>query len=136
VGDHFNTFYHNYLHFELTGAQKKVLKQIRSDLKSGHQMNRLLQGDVGSGKTMVALMSMLLATDNDYQACIMAPTEILAIQHYESITKMLGEMDVKVGLLTGSTKKKKRDSIHKDLIKGEFANINRNACTYRRQCEI
>lgn len=120
VGDHFNTFYHNYLHFELTGAQKKVLKQIRSDLKSGHQMNRLLQGDVGSGKTMVALMSMLLATDNDYQACIMAPTEILAIQHYESITKMLGEMDVKVGLLTGSTKKKKRDSIHKDLIKGEL----------------
>ena len=89
VGDYFNTFYKEYLPFELTNAQKRVVREIRADMGSGRQMNRLLQGDVGSGKTLVALMSMLLALDNGYQACMMAPTEILANQHYETIKELL-----------------------------------------------
>jgi ATP-dependent DNA helicase RecG len=120
VGDAFNIFFHDHLKFELTGAQKKVLKEIRRDMKTGQQMNRLLQGDVGSGKTLVALMSMLLAVDNNYQSCIMAPTEILANQHFESVAEMLGEMNVKVGLLTGSTTKKKREVLHASLRSGEM----------------
>jgi len=120
VGDLFNEFYHNNLPFELTGAQKKVLKEIRNDVGSGHQMNRLLQGDVGSGKTLVALMSMLLAVDNSYQACIMAPTEILANQHFEGISELLKGMNIHVGLLTGSTKKKQRRILHENLLNGEL----------------
>ena len=120
VGDSFNDFFHHYLPFELTGAQKKVLKEIRIDVGSGHQMNRLLQGDVGSGKTLVALMSMLLAKDNNYQACIMAPTEILANQHYEGISELLQKMNINVGLLTGSTKKKDREILHESLRNGEM----------------
>lgn len=106
VGDVFNTFYTKNLPFQLTGAQKRVLKEIRNDVGSGRQMNRLLQGDVGSGKTLVALMSMLLALDNGYQACMMAPTEILANQHYETIKELLFGMDIRVELLTGSIKGK------------------------------
>ncbi len=120
VGDAFNTFFHKQLEFELTGAQKKVLKEIRKDMKTGQQMNRLLQGDVGSGKTLVALMSMLLAVDNHFQSCIMAPTEILANQHFESVSEMLGDMNIKVGLLTGSTTKKKREVLHASLRSGEM----------------
>lgn len=119
VGDVFNIFYKNYIPFELTGAQKRVLKEIRKDLNTGHHMNRLLQGDVGSGKTLVALLSMLLAVGNGYQAAIIAPTEILATQHYESISELLASMDVKVKLLTGSTKKKDRIPLHEGLINGE-----------------
>lgn len=120
VGDHFNDFFHSYLPFELTGAQKKVLKEIRIDVGSGQQMNRLLQGDVGSGKTLVALMSMLLALDNGYQACIMAPTAILANQHYEGISELLQKMNINVGILTGSTKKKARETLHQSLRNGEM----------------
>ncbi|MCU0454735.1 MAG: ATP-dependent DNA helicase RecG [Bacteroidales bacterium] len=116
VGEKFNTFYFNNLPFELTTAQKKVMKEIRKDLGSGRQMNRLLQGDVGSGKTLVALMSMLIAIDNGYQACIMAPTEILAAQHFETITKMLKGMDMKVHLLTGSSRKSLRKEIEESLL--------------------
>lgn len=119
VGSVFNEFYKEYIPFEPTGAQKRVVKEIRADLCSGRQMNRLLQGDVGSGKTVVALMSMLLAIDNGFQACIMAPTEILATQHYEGICSMLGKMPLKVVLLTGSTKKKERTKIHEELLSGE-----------------
>ena len=119
VGDVFNTFYAKNLPFELTGAQKRVLKEIRNDVGSGRQMNRLLQGDVGSGKTLVALMSMLLAIDNDYQACMMAPTEILVNQHYETIKSLLFGMDVRVELLTGSVKGKKREAVLKGLLTGE-----------------
>ena len=104
VGEIFNTFYAKNLPFELTGAQKRVLKEIRRDVGSGKQMNRLLQGDVGSGKTLVALMSMLIALDNGYQACMMAPTEILANQHFETIRELLYGMDIRVELLTGSEK--------------------------------
>lgn len=111
VGDLFNSFYKNYLPFELTGAQKRVLKEIRQDTAKGYQMNRLLQGDVGSGKTIVALLCMLLAADNGFQSCMMAPTEILARQHYESISKMLKDMPVKIDLLTGSTPKARRRAI-------------------------
>ena len=118
VGDYFNTFYSNHLPFELTGAQKRVIKEIRADFTTGKQMNRLLQGDVGSGKTLVALMVMLIALDNDFQACLMAPTEILANQHFTTITEMLDGMNVKVALLTGSTKKKEREIIHQDLQSG------------------
>ena len=120
VGENFNNFFHRHLPFELTGAQKKVIKEIRADVGSGHQMNRLLQGDVGSGKTLVALMSMLLALDNGYQACMMAPTEILANQHFEGISELLEEMNIRVGLLTGSTKKKDRKLLHEDLLNGEL----------------
>ncbi|WP_431214344.1 ATP-dependent DNA helicase RecG [Puia sp. P3] len=108
VGELFNRFYTQYLPFELTGAQKRVLKEIRRDTGSGRQMNRLLQGDVGSGKTIVALLAMLLSLDNGYQACMMAPTEILARQHYEGISALLKEMPVEVRLLTGSSKSKTR----------------------------
>lgn len=120
VGMLFNTFFHEQLKFVLTGAQKKVLKEIRKDMRTGMQMNRLLQGDVGSGKTLVALMSMLLAADNGFQSCIMAPTEILANQHFESVAEMLGEINIKVGLLTGSTTKKKREVLHNYLRSGEM----------------
>ncbi|MGA1977297.1 MAG: ATP-dependent DNA helicase RecG [Bacteroidales bacterium] len=116
VGENFNNFYFNNLPFSLTGAQKKVMKEIRKDLGSGKQMNRLLQGDVGSGKTLVALMSMLIAIDNGYQACIMAPTEILAKQHYETITGMLRGLNVKVRLLTGSSGKSLRKEISESLL--------------------
>lgn len=118
VGEMFNRFYSEKLPFELTDAQKRVIREIRKDMGSGKQMNRLLQGDVGSGKTLVSLMSMLIAVDNGYQACIMAPTEILANQHYETITKLLGDLPVKVSLLTGSTKKSARSGLHSDLIEG------------------
>ncbi len=111
VGNLFNTFYTNYLPFELTGAQKRVLKEIRKDTGSGRQMNRLLQGDVGSGKTIVALLSMLLAADNNFQTCLMAPTEILANQHYETISEMVKDLPISVKLLTGSTKPKQRREI-------------------------
>lgn len=119
VGEFFNTFYAQNLPFELTGAQKRVVKEIRNDVGSGKQMNRLLQGDVGSGKTLVALMSMLLALDNKFQACMMAPTEILANQHYDTIKELLFGMDVRVELLTGSVKGKKRQAILEGLISGE-----------------
>jgi ATP-dependent DNA helicase RecG len=115
VGNFFNSFYYNNLPFSLTGAQKKVMKEIRKDLGSGKQMNRLLQGDVGSGKTLVALMSMLIAIDNGYQACLMAPTEILANQHYETICKMVKGIGIKVSLLTGSSKRSLRKIIDESL---------------------
>lgn len=118
VGDQFNTFYKEYLPFELTGAQKRVLREIRTDTGSGKQMNRLLQGDVGSGKTIVALLTMLLAIDNGYQACLMAPTEILAKQHFATISSLLKEMPVEVELLTGSTKTAARKKIAKKLSEG------------------
>ncbi|MCD7970705.1 MAG: ATP-dependent DNA helicase RecG [Alistipes sp.] len=121
VGDLFNEFYSGHLPFELTGAQKRVIKEIRSDTVTGHQMNRLLQGDVGSGKTLVALMSMLLAADNGYQSCLMAPTEILARQHYATIYNLLGGMDVNVAVLTGSTRTRERDEILSNL---EVGNID------------
>lgn len=120
VGESFNTFYRDHLPFELTGAQKKVMKEIRRDMGSGRQMNRLLQGDVGSGKTLVALMSMLIAIDNGFQACIMAPTEILAQQHFKSISKFLLGMDIRVELLTGSVKKALRGPIHEALLDGSL----------------
>jgi len=118
IGDYFNTFYHKGLTFELTGAQKRVLKDIRGDTLSGKQMNRLLQGDVGSGKTVVAVMSMLMALDNGLQASLMAPTEILAFQHYESVSAMLGSMGVRVGLLTGSTRAAERKVMLQELQEG------------------
>ena len=118
VGEIFNRFYHENLPFELTGAQKRVVREIRKDVNSNCQMNRLLQGDVGSGKTLVALMSMLLAKDNGYQACILAPTEILAEQHYATIKRMLGGLPVRVELLTGSTKQKDRTPLFEALESG------------------
>ncbi len=120
VGYNFNTFYTNNLPFELTYAQKKVIREIRKDLGSGKQMNRLLQGDVGSGKTMVALMVALIAFDNGFQASLMAPTEILAIQHYNTIKRMLDGIGIKVALLTGSTKKADRKVIHQGIESGEI----------------
>lgn len=120
VGDIFNDFYNKHLPYELTGAQKKVIKEIRTDLATGIHMNRLLQGDVGSGKTLVALMVMLIAIDNGHQACIMAPTEILATQHYNTICEFLKDMPVKVEILTGSTKKSKRKILHEQLKSGEI----------------
>ena len=129
VGRYFNTFYKTCLPFELTNAQKRVVREIQADIKSGKQMNRLLQGDVGSGKTMVALLTALLAIDNGYQVCIMAPTEILANQHYESITQFLSPLALspnspvalpKVALLTGSTTAKQRQPIHEGLLNGEI----------------
>ncbi|NER11384.1 ATP-dependent DNA helicase RecG [Muriicola jejuensis] len=120
VGEHFNTFYQEYLPFELTGAQQKVIKEIRADLGSNAQMNRLLQGDVGSGKTIVALMSMLLALDNGYQSCLMAPTEILANQHYNSLKEIIGDMNINIALLTGSVKKSERKGIHESLEDGSL----------------
>lgn len=120
VGEYFNTFYKNYLPFQLTGAQKRVLKEIRQDTGSGKQMNRLLQGDVGSGKTMVALMCMLLAADNGYQSCLMAPTEILAQQHFNHVEELLKDMPVKVALLTGSTKSAERKLILQAAHEGQL----------------
>ena len=120
VGEVFNTFYSRNLPFELTNAQKRVLKEIRKDVGSGKQMNRLLQGDVGSGKTLVALMSMLMALDNGFQACMMAPTEILANQHYETIRELLYGMEVRVELLTGSVKGKRREAILVGLLTGDI----------------
>lgn len=120
VGDHFNTFYSLHLPFELTGDQKKVLKEIRHNTQTGTQMNRLLQGDVGSGKTIVALLCMLLAIDNGFQACLMAPTEILASQHDAGIRELLTEMNIEVGFLTGKTKAKERKRILQQLQNGEM----------------
>jgi ATP-dependent DNA helicase RecG len=120
VGQYLNTFYKEQLPFELTKAQKKVIREIRADLGSGKQMNRLLQGDVGSGKTLVALMTMLIALDNGYQACMMAPTEILASQHYQTLSKMLSGMNVRVELLMGSTKTADRRRIHDALQDGSL----------------
>ncbi|MCK0156705.1 ATP-dependent DNA helicase RecG [Cellulophaga sp. F20128] len=120
VGEYFSEFYKNHLPFELTNAQKRVIKEIRSDLGSNAQMNRLLQGDVGSGKTIVALMSMLLALDNGFQACLMAPTEILATQHFNGIKELLEKTDINLALLTGSVKKSARKIIHEQLENGEL----------------
>ena len=120
IGEYFNTFYHHYLPFELTNAQKRVIKEIRQDCGSGKQMNRLLQGDVGSGKTLVAVMCMLMSLDNCCQTCLMAPTEILATQHYESIRGMLADLGISIALLTGSTTKKEREEIHRGLQDGSL----------------
>lgn len=120
VGDHFNTFYSKFLPFELTSAQKRVIREIRADMGAGRQMNRLLQGDVGSGKTLVAMMCMLIAIDNGYQASMMAPTEILAQQHFKTITRFLAGMNINLKLLTGSTRIAERRMIHKELESGEL----------------
>ncbi|MDE6266686.1 MAG: ATP-dependent DNA helicase RecG [Muribaculaceae bacterium] len=120
VGMYFNNFYSNYLPFPLTGAQKRVIREIRHDMGSGRQMNRLLQGDVGSGKTLVALLSMLIALDNNVQTCLMAPTEILATQHYETLSAMASPVGVNIKLLTGSTSKKERDEINRQLLDGSL----------------
>ena len=119
VGNNLNKFYKNTLPFELTGDQKKVIKEIRNDFLNGKQMNRLLQGDVGSGKTIVSLMVMLIAIDNGFQSCILAPTEILANQHYKSLSELLINYDVKVDLLTGSSKTRERNLIHSNLLSGK-----------------
>lgn len=120
LGDTFSEFYEHHLPFPLTDAQKRVIKEIRKDIGSGFHMNRLLQGDVGSGKTIVALMSMLIAIGNGYQACMMAPTEILATQHYITLKELLEDMDLRVELLTGSVKKSARTPIHEGLLNGEI----------------
>lgn len=120
VGEMFNTFFYHHLPFQLTGAQKRVIREMHNDMKSGRQMNRLLQGDVGSGKTLVALMVSLLALDNGCQACIMAPTEILAEQHVDTLRSFLGDMPVRVELLTGTVKGKKRERLLSDLITGDI----------------
>ncbi|MBT8258644.1 MAG: ATP-dependent DNA helicase RecG [Bacteroidia bacterium] len=120
VGDYFNTFYKDHLPFELTNAQKRVIKEIRHDLGSNAQMNRLLQGDVGSGKTIVALMSMLIALDNDFQACLMAPTEILSVQHYNNLYEYFKYLNISIKLLTGSTNTSERKKIHESLENGEL----------------
>ena len=119
VGNNLNEFYKNTLPFELTGDQKKVIKEIRNDFLNGKQMNRLLQGDVGSGKTIVSLMVMLIAIDNGFQSCILAPTEILANQHFKSLSELLIDYDVKVDLLTGSSKTRERNTIHSNLLSGK-----------------
>jgi ATP-dependent DNA helicase RecG len=120
IGQYFNNFYSQCLPFQLTGAQKRVIKEIRADMNTGRQMNRLLQGDVGSGKTLVALLTMLIAIDNGCQACLMAPTEILATQHYETISQLVGQIGVNVKLLTGSTPKREREVIHDQLLDGSL----------------
>lgn len=119
IGDNLNQFYKNSLPFELTGDQKKVIKEIRNDFRDGKQMNRLLQGDVGSGKTIVSIMIMLIAIDNNFQSCILAPTEILANQHFKSIKELLSGLDIKIDILTGSVKTKDRKVIHEDLSSGK-----------------
>jgi ATP-dependent DNA helicase RecG len=120
VGNYFNTFFNHHLPFDLTNAQKRVLKEIRADLGSNAQMNRLLQGDVGSGKTIVAFMSILMALDNDFQACLMAPTEILSVQHYNGLFEWCNKLNISIQLLTGSTKTSKRKEIHEKLGNGEL----------------
>ncbi|MGJ5641435.1 ATP-dependent DNA helicase RecG [Formosa sp. S-31] len=120
VGTHFNTFFKHHLPFALTNAQKRVIKEIRADLGSNAQMNRLLQGDVGSGKTIVALMSMLIALDNGFQACLMAPTEILSVQHYNGLQELCNNLDINIKLLTGSSTTSERKAIHKALDSGEL----------------
>ncbi len=120
IGQFFNSFYTQCMPFELTGAQKRVIKEIRADMATGRQMNRLLQGDVGSGKTLVALLTMLIALDNGCQACLMAPTEILATQHFDTISSMVAPVGINVKLLTGSTRKKQRDEIHRQLLDGSL----------------
>lgn len=120
IGNFFNLFYHNYLPFDLTDAQKRVLREIRENVNSGKQMNRLLQGDVGSGKTIVALLAMLMAIDNGFQACLMAPTEILATQHFETLKTLASQCGVSIELLTGSTPRKERDVLHSRLRCGEL----------------
>ncbi len=120
IGNYFNTFYKNHLPFELTQAQKRVIKEIRKDLGSKAQMNRLLQGDVGSGKTIVALLSMLIALDNGFQACLMAPTEILSVQHYNGLVELCNNLNISISLLTGSTKTSSRREIHKNLKNGSL----------------
>lgn len=120
VGDYFNSFYEQNLPFELTNAQKRIIREVRQNIATGEQMNRLLQGDVGSGKTLVALMLMLIALDNNFQACLMAPTEILATQHYETIQEFVFGLGINVELLTGSTRKKKREDIHSRLLTGDI----------------
>ena len=120
VGENFNTFFSKYLPFELTNAQKRVVKEIRNDMRTGSQMNRLLQGDVGSGKTLVALLSMLIALDNSYQATLIAPTEILAMQHFQSINRFIGDMNINVSLLTGSIKGKSRKHLLTSLADGSI----------------
>jgi len=120
VGTYFNTFFNDHLPFELTNAQKRVLKEIRADLGSNAQMNRLLQGDVGSGKTIVALMSMLIALDNGFQACLMAPTEILSVQHYNGLVELCNKLNISIKILTGSTKTSERKKIHESLENGEL----------------
>jgi ATP-dependent DNA helicase RecG len=120
VGEMFNNFYNQCLPFPLTGAQKRVIKEIRADVNTGRQMNRLVQGDVGSGKTLVALMSMLIALDNGFQACLMAPTEILATQHYQTISELVAPIGVNVKLLTGSTPTKQRAAVHEQLQDGSL----------------
>lgn len=120
VGENFNSFYEKNLPFPLTGAQKRIIREIRQDMATGQQMNRLLQGDVGSGKTLVALMIMLIALDNGFQACMMAPTEILATQHYYTLKEFLFGLNIRVELLTGSTRKKSREEIHSSLLTGDI----------------
>lgn len=120
VGKYLNSFYEKNLPFELTGAQKRIIREIRKDMATGEQMNRLLQGDVGSGKTLVALMLMLIALDNGYQACLMAPTEILATQHFHTISEMIDGLGISAALLTGSTKKKDRERLHTELLNGDL----------------
>jgi ATP-dependent DNA helicase RecG len=120
VGQVFNDFYNHFMPFQLTGAQKRVLKEIRKDFLVGHHMNRLLQGDVGSGKTLVALLTMLIGVGNGFQAALMAPTEILAQQHFETLSELMKELPVKLDILTGSTKKKDRQVIHEGLQNGSI----------------
>lgn len=121
IGDYFNTFYHKHLDFELTSAQKRVIKEIRSDLGKEQQMNRLLQGDVGSGKTIVAFLCMLMAADNGFQSLLMAPTEILAQQHFDGLKNQADKIGLNIALLTGSTSKKERKIIHENLENGELS---------------
>ena len=120
IGTNFNTFFNHHLPFDLTEAQKRVIKEIRNDLGSNAQMNRLLQGDVGSGKTIVAFMSMLMALDNDFQACLMAPTEILSVQHFQGLKELSNQLNISIELLTGSSKTSKRREIHEKLENGEL----------------